>query len=135
MKRIVCLVAVMLLLRTVAYAQEAHNAEITADYSFFRVNPGLPSYFNSQNLNGGGGDAALCFTSWFGFKVDLQGYGRYTQCTKPGAPTQGCASGNLFTYLFGPQLKHGAGRLEPLPKFWWAARIQISMRMLAPASR
>jgi len=96
-----------------AYGQD--KVEVTGDYSYFRFNPGLPSYFNSQNLNGGGGQAALYLNNWFGVAADLQGYGSYTQCLKPGNPlgSTGCASGNAFTYLFGPQFKYRAGRFEP----------------------
>jgi opacity protein-like surface antigen len=45
----------------------------------------------------------------------LQGYGSYTQCLKANNPleTTGCASANLFTYTFGPQVKYRAGRFEP----------------------
>jgi opacity protein-like surface antigen len=105
--------AIALILSGVAMAQDNPKGEITGDYSYFRANPGLPSYFNSQNLNGGGGQATFYLNNWFGFAADLQGYGSYTQCTKPGAPLSGCASGNLFTYMFGPQIKRRAGKLEP----------------------
>ena len=44
--------ALALLLSGVMMAQEDHKIEVTGDYSYFRFNPGLPSYFNSQNLNG-----------------------------------------------------------------------------------
>jgi len=94
-------------------AQEDHKIEITGDYSYFRFNPRLSKYFNSHSLNGGGGDVTYFLTSMIGLKADRQGYGSYTQCTKPGAPIQGCASGNLFTYMFGPELKFRMGKLEP----------------------
>lgn len=87
---------------------------MTADYSYFRFNPTLSSYFNSQNLNGGGGDITFFFSRYVGIKADLQGYNSFTQCTKSGAPVNGCASGNLSTYMFGPEFKyHGEGRFEP----------------------
>ncbi|HTZ49946.1 MAG TPA: outer membrane beta-barrel protein [Verrucomicrobiae bacterium] len=107
--------AVMLLCTAAASAQESDKVEVTGDYSYFRFNPGLPSYFNSQNLNGGGGQATFFLNSWLGVAADLQGYGSYTQCLKPGNPlgATGCASGNLFTYTFGPQIKYRAGRFEP----------------------
>ena len=44
-----------LLLSGVTMAQEDHKIEVTGDYSYFRFNLGLPSYFNSHSLNGGGG--------------------------------------------------------------------------------
>jgi len=112
MKRIAALFFTVLSFGVLAYAQD-HKAELTGDYSYFRANPGLPSYFNSQNLNGGGGQVALYLSNWLGVAGDLQGYGSYTQCTKPGAPITGCASGNLFTYMFGPQVKYRAGKFEP----------------------
>ena len=111
--RFILTFAVVLLFGSAAMAQEDHKIEITGDYSYFRFNPGLSKYFNSHSLNGGGGDVTYFLTSMIGLKADLQGYGSYTQCTKPGAPIQGCASGNLFTYMFGPELKFRMGKLEP----------------------
>jgi opacity protein-like surface antigen len=96
-----------------AIAQEEHKFEITGDYSYMRFNPGLPSLWNSQNLNGGGGDATFFFTPLIGLKADLQGYGSFTQCTKAASAISGCASANLFTYMFGPEVKFHAGRLQP----------------------
>jgi opacity protein-like surface antigen len=112
MKRLASVFFIVLLFGALAYAQD-HKAEITGDYSYFRANPGLPSYFNSQNLNGGGAQVAVYFSNWLALAGDFQGYGSYTQCTKPGAPVTGCASGNLFTYTFGPQVKYRAGKFEP----------------------
>jgi opacity protein-like surface antigen len=113
MKRLIGFLVITLMLGAVTYAQDNPKAEITGDYSYFRANPGLPSYFNSQNLNGGGAQATFYLNNWFGFAADLQGYGSYTQCTKPGAPVSGCAQGNLFTYMFGPQIKYRAGKFQP----------------------
>jgi opacity protein-like surface antigen len=115
MKRIALLLLTAFLIGGVAYAQEGPKFEVTGDYSYFRFNPGLPSYFNSQNLNGGGGQAAYYLNSWVGIAADLQGYGSYTQCLKPSNPlgVTGCASANLFTYTFGPQFKYRAGRAQP----------------------
>ena len=112
--RFILVFAVALQLCGMAIAQEDdHKFEVTGDYSYFRFNPGLPSYFNSQNLNGGGGDVTYFLTTMIGLKADLQGYASYTQCTKPSAPISGCAQGNLFTYMFGPELKFRMGKLEP----------------------
>jgi opacity protein-like surface antigen len=111
--RFILTFAVVLSLGGAAMAQEDHRIEITGDYSYFRFNPGLSKYFNSHSLNGGGGDVTYFLTSMIGLKADLQGYGSYTQCTKPTAPIQGCASGNLFTYMFGPEIKFRMGKLEP----------------------
>jgi opacity protein-like surface antigen len=114
MKRIVWLLVVALLSGGLAYAQEDdHKIEITGDYSYFRLNPGLPSVWNSQNLNGGGADATFFLKPMIGIKADLQGYGSFTQCPKVSSEFTGCASGNLFTYTFGPELKYRAGKFEP----------------------
>jgi opacity protein-like surface antigen len=107
--------AIALILSSVAMAQDNPKGEITGDYSYFRFNPGLPSLWNSQNLNGGGAQATLYLNKWFGVAADLQGYGSYTQCAKPGNSfgVTGCAQANLFTYMFGPQIKYRAGKMEP----------------------
>jgi opacity protein-like surface antigen len=77
------------------------------------LNPGLPSIWNSQNLNGGGAQGAFYFKSWLALAADFQGYGSFTQCPKSSSEFIGCASGNLFTYTFGPQVKYRAGKFEP----------------------
>jgi hypothetical protein len=45
--------------------------------------------------------------------ADLQAHGSFTQRPKSSSEFTGCASGNLFTYTFGPQIKYRAGKLEP----------------------
>jgi hypothetical protein len=100
-KQVVCFLSAGLWFGGFVHAQE-EKVELTGDYSYFRFNPGLPSYFNSQNLNGGG-QVSYFFTPNIGLAGDLQGYASYTQCTKPTAPILGCASANLFNYVFGPR--------------------------------
>jgi len=111
--RLISVFVAALLFGGAVMAQDDHKVEVTGDYSYFRFNPGLSKYFNSHSLNGGGGDVTYFLTSMIGVKADLQGYGSYTECTKPGAPISGCASGNLFTYMFGPEIKFRMGKLEP----------------------
>ena len=43
--RFLSVFALALLLSGVTMAQEDHKIEVTGDYSYFRFNPGLPSYF------------------------------------------------------------------------------------------
>jgi len=50
---------------------------------------------------------------WFAFAGDLQDYGSYTQSPKNNSVYVGCACGNLFSYMFGPQIKYRAGKFEP----------------------
>lgn len=112
--RVVLMVAIALILAGATFAQE-EKVELTGDYSYYRFNPGLPSLWNSQNLNGGGGQATYFLAPWVGIAADLQGYGSSTNCLKPNNPlgVTGCASATAFTYLFGPQFKYRSGKWEP----------------------
>jgi len=111
--RFVVGIVIALIFGGAIFAQD--KVELTGDYSYYRFNPGLPSLWNSQNLNGGGGQATLFLNKWFGVAADLQGYGSFTQCVKPNNPlgATGCASASVFTYMFGPQVKYRAGKFEP----------------------
>jgi opacity protein-like surface antigen len=114
MKRLIGLFGVAAFFAGAVCAQE-QKVDLTLDYSYFRWNPGLPSIFNSKNLNGGGGQAVLYLNNWFGIAADLQGYGSSTECVSSNNPLglSGCASASLFTYQFGAQIKHRAGRFQP----------------------
>jgi hypothetical protein len=50
--RFAILVAVVLSAGSMCRAQDSPKVEATGDYSYFRLNPGLPSVWNSQNLMG-----------------------------------------------------------------------------------
>lgn len=113
MKRIILLVAVAFLFGGVAFAQDNSKFEITGDYSYFRSNPSLGSTWDSQNMNGGGGDITFFPTQHIGIKADFQGYNSSSQCPSASSGFTGCAGGNLFTYMFGPVVKFRMGRLEP----------------------
>jgi hypothetical protein len=65
---------ITLFIGAVTFAQDDHKIEATGDYFYFRLNPGLPSVWNSQNLNGGDGQGALYFKPWLALAADLQGY-------------------------------------------------------------
>src|SRR5690242_13514800 len=114
----VFLTAVLLILAVSAFAQEFPKAEIGFDYSYARYAPSAP-YSKGHSLNGGGGTATYNINSYLGIKMDLQGYGsNQTGFTIP--PTalipggvSGNVQGNLFTYLFGPQIKVRTPRFEP----------------------
>ena len=117
MMRVVSFVALALLLAGIACAQEGPRFEVTADYSYLRFYPGLPSVWANQNLNGGGGDASVFFLNHFGFnfgaKADLQGYASSGQCPSASSELTGCVGSNQFTYLFGLVAKYRIGRFEP----------------------
>ena len=102
----------------VAWTQEAPKAELDPDYSFARYAPSA-KYTKGHSLNGGGGRLVFNVNRWLGLGADLQGYNSNTNTfTIP--PTtnfpngvSGTASGNLFTYLFGPVIKFRGGPVQP----------------------
>jgi len=93
MKNCLVLMAVLVLgFSASAMAQQQPTAEIAGGYSYVRVN----SSVGSINGNGGSGSLAYNPNSWFGIVGDLGGY----HFSKSGA------SGNVFSYLFGPRLSY-----------------------------
>src|SRR5215467_1763550 len=109
---------ISLLLSVTAWAQEFPKAELGFDYSYARFAPNAAGS-QGHSLNGGGGSIVFNFNQYFGIKADLQGYGSNTSnfvlAPGPNFPTgaSGNAQGNLFTYLFGPQIKVHAPRIQP----------------------
>jgi hypothetical protein len=107
-----------LLFGLVTWAQEFPKVEVGADYSYARY---APSAANSQglSLNGGGGTAVYNINEYLGIKMDLQGYGSntilWTIPPSTNFPQGGSfrAQGNLFTYLFGPQIKFRTPKIQP----------------------
>jgi hypothetical protein len=111
MKKLVLLVAV-LLIGTVAFAQDFPKAEIDGYYSYFRFNPENSGTLNSHSLNGGGGDVAFYFNKMIGIKAEFAGY-QSLSVTYTNGSTIAKASANLFTYNVGPIFKFRSGKLEP----------------------
>lgn len=116
--RRVLMCGAILLLGMTAWAQEFPRAEVGVNYSYARYGPSAP-YAKGHSLNGGGGELNLNFNEYLSVKMDLQGYGSnlttFNIASNPIFPTgvSGNVEGNLFTYLFGPQLKVRAHHLQP----------------------
>jgi len=114
----VLMIAVIVAAGTISSAQEFPRAEIGLNYSYMRYAPSV-SYSKGHSLNGGGGSFVYNWNEYLGIRADLQGYtSNTTGFNIPSTPTfpnglQGNVQGNLFTFLFGPQLKVRAHRLEP----------------------
>jgi opacity protein-like surface antigen len=122
---------IVVLLGGKAFAQDQPTKiEMGLDYSLADFNPRIPGT-SSQVLNGGGGSVVYFLMPSFGLKMDLQGYTNSQQnfvipppavmVTNPIAGAGQSASfqggtfhvgGNLFTYMFGPEIKK-RGRIEP----------------------
>ncbi len=118
MKRALLLAAVVLL-GLPALAQEFPRFEIAALYSYARYAPSA-AYTQGHSLNGGGGQLTVNLTESIGIKMDLVGYGStQTVFTVPAGssvlPSGGTirANGNLFTYMFGPQIKSRSEKAQP----------------------
>jgi hypothetical protein len=80
-------------------------------YSYARFVPSVPNT-NNYSLNGAGGSFDYNFSKYIGIKAELIGYGSNTQNF---TFSTGVASvqGNLFTYLFGPQIGKRSGTFRP----------------------
>jgi Outer membrane protein beta-barrel domain len=110
--------AISLLLSITAWAQEFPKAEVGFDYSYARFAPNV-SGSQGHSLNGGGGSFVFNFNQYLGIKADFQGYGSTTTnfsfAPSVNFPTgaQANVQGNLFTYLFGPQIKVHTHKVQP----------------------
>jgi|tagenome__1003787_1003787.scaffolds.fasta_scaffold20987837_4 hypothetical protein len=121
MKITIRLLGAILLLGITALAQEFPRAELGIDYSYARYNPSHAYIKNGHSLNGAGGSITYNFNEYLGLKMELTGYGSNSQTFNipPGQARNcpsGCfgrANGNLFTYLFGPQIKVRAHGFHP----------------------
>jgi len=109
--------ATVLLLGLAAMAQENPKTELSLDYSYVHFAPSQ-AFTQNKSLNGGGGAFVYNFTHHIGVKADLQGYGSFTDnfvipaSSSIPSGAHGSVSGNLFTYLFGPQLKFRSQHME-----------------------
>lgn len=87
-----------------AAQEETPKVEVGLNYSYARFSPSVPNS-SSRSLNGGGGEFMYVFNRWWGIKAELTGYGSTTKTiTQPGGTIT--TSGNLFTYLFGPEITY-----------------------------
>ncbi|MGB8768384.1 MAG: hypothetical protein WCC92_02110, partial [Candidatus Korobacteraceae bacterium] len=109
----VLLLASVLLLGIATWAQDTPKVEIPLGFSMINVHPNQAG-ITSFNLFGGGGQVDFNFGNVFGIKADLMGYtqGSGHRVTQNGEFV-GDVSGNLFTYMFGPQIKKHTGVFQP----------------------
>jgi opacity protein-like surface antigen len=119
MNRKTLLMASALLLTLAAFGQEYQKVEIPLDYSYLRYAPSA-QFTKGHSLNGGGGGVTFNFNDYVGLKMDLQGYGSSTTSFTIPMGTRnfplgatGRVQGNLFTYLFGPQIKFRTPKFHP----------------------
>jgi hypothetical protein len=120
------LAVIILFAGTAAWAQEFPRFETAFDYSFVRFAPAA-AYTQGHSLNGGGGTFKVNINDWFGILADLQGYGSTSfnfnipaNRVFPGG-VSGSAQGNLFTYVFGPQVKVRTHGVQPFVQVLFGA--------------
>jgi opacity protein-like surface antigen len=88
------------------------TAELAGGYSFVNVHPNLAPV-TSFNINGGGIAFVYNVTHLIGVRADFFGYtGGGSKIAKQ-LGVAGNVSGNLVTYMFGPQIKKHTGRFQP----------------------
>jgi Outer membrane protein beta-barrel domain len=110
----ICLVVFLCLVAMVAAAQDQFpKVEVPVGFSFVNVHPNQAA-LSSFNVFGGGGGFVYNFSPLFGIKADFMGYTQGTgQRLVENGQLLGNVSGNLFTYMFGPQIKKHSGKLQP----------------------
>lgn len=110
----ICLITFLSLVTMAAAAQDEYpKFEVPVGFSFVNVHPNQ-SALTSFNVFGGGGGFVYNFTPLFGVKADFMGYTQGTgQKLVDNGQILGNVSGNLFTYMFGPQIKKHSGKFQP----------------------
>lgn len=112
-----------------AWAQEpAPKAELWLGYSHLSYYPQLRgSSGRSITFNGGGGSIDWNFIKHLGFKAEFDGYTTTTKtfviAPNPLVPAGAAvrAQANLFTYMFGPQVKAYFHHVEPFGQILFGA--------------
>ena len=116
------ILGIVLLFGAGAYAQDYPKVEVFADYSYIHANPQNNNIIGTFSLNGGGGGGTFFLDKYFGIKAEFEGYGSFQHNLSIAGGNPVCpgvanctitASGNLFTYNIGPELKYRMRHFEP----------------------
>jgi opacity protein-like surface antigen len=99
MKRLVLLCALVLCFTCVASAQDTPKGDLFAGYSFAH----LSENGFGINFNGGSASGSFNVNNWLGLVADFGGYHTNTDGI----------SANSYTYLFGPRIYFGHGKISP----------------------
>jgi opacity protein-like surface antigen len=106
---------IVLLFAIPAFAQDEGKVDVSGNFSYVQWNP-AKNYANSVNLYGGGGSITYFLTQSIGIKGEFLGYGsqnNYIKVLTAEGNNVIVASGNLFTYMFGPVYKKRSGTFQP----------------------
>jgi hypothetical protein len=108
----ILVLALVSMLSMASFAQEYPKVEAPVGFSFVNVHPNQAA-LTSFNVFGGGGGLVYNFSPLFGIKADFMGYTQGTGKLSQGGQFVGNVGGNLFTYMFGPQIKKHSGKFQP----------------------
>jgi len=109
----ILVIGFMFLVTIASFGQEYPKVEVPVGFSFVNVHPQVAG-ISSFNVFGGGGGFVYNFSPLFGVKADFQGYTQSSgQKFYQDGQFLGSVSGNLFTYMFGPQIKKHSGMFQP----------------------
>jgi Outer membrane protein beta-barrel domain len=112
-KSLLVVAALVLLFTLGAAAQDYPKFEVPVGFSFVNVHPEQAA-LTSFNVFGGGGGFVYNFSPLIGIKADFMGYTQGTgQKLSQNGLLLGNVSGNLFSYMFGPQIKKHSGKFQP----------------------
>jgi hypothetical protein len=113
--RTILLVAIVLVAVS-AYAED--RFELFGGYSYLQFSPTIAGT-SGRGFNGGGAGATLYFLKILGIKADFMGYGNTTFTATYSGPVATphsatyTAQGDLFTYLFGPEIRIPIPKVRP----------------------
>jgi Outer membrane protein beta-barrel domain len=117
----ICLVGFLCLVSLAAGAQDYPKFEVPVGFSFVNVHPNQAA-LTSFNVFGGGGGIVYNFLPMVGLRADFMGYTQGTgQRLIVDGQLVGNVSGNLFTYMFGPQFKKHSGKFQPFAEALYGA--------------
>jgi hypothetical protein len=96
--RSVFVIGIVILFAKMAFAQDDHKLEVTADYSYVHANPQNNNIIPTFSLNGGGGSAAFYFSKYIGIEAEFEAM-LVIRTTLP-SPTQRTVLAVLAPYRF-----------------------------------
>jgi hypothetical protein len=108
------LLAIVALSGLAGFGQDVPKVEVPVGFSLVNVHPDF-SKITSFNLFGGGGEFDVNFGPYLGIKADFMGYTQSSSLTSKlhELGYTGNVNGNVFTYLFGLQIKKHTGVFQP----------------------
>ena len=114
MNKYIVILGILLLIALPLVAQDEYpKIEVPIGFSFVNVHPNT-AQLTSFNVFGGGGGFVYNATNWIGIKADFFGYTQGSgQRLFQHQQLLGNVSGNVFTYMFGPQIKKHSGMFQP----------------------